>query len=100
MARLSPDTAEFAVVSFEGPDEYARAGGLAVRVRDLCVTLSDARFATHLYLIGDPALPGVERDGNLTPHRSAQWLSAPHPGGADDGGRGTNQALAWKLAAA
>ncbi|GAC1442839.1 MAG: hypothetical protein NVSMB52_00470 [Chloroflexota bacterium] len=85
MALLTPHNAEFAIVSFEGPDEYSRAGGLAVRVRDLCEALSGQGFRTHLFFIGDPALPPVEEWGNLVLHRWAQWISAQHPGGVYDG---------------
>jgi D-inositol-3-phosphate glycosyltransferase len=97
MARLSPDTAEVCVVSFEGPDEYARAGGLAVRVRDLCETLSAAGFATHLFFVGDPSLPGVEARGKMTLHRWCQWISAHHPGGVYDGEWGKMQDLTSSL---
>jgi glycosyltransferase involved in cell wall biosynthesis len=85
MARLTPETAEFAIVAFEGPDEYSRAGGLAVRVRDLSQTLSAAGYKTHLYFVGDPNLPGLEQQGHLTLHRWCQWISAHHPGGVYDG---------------
>lgn len=85
MPTLTPENAEFAIVSFEGPDEYSRAGGLAVRVRDLCEALSSAGFRTHLFFIGDPNLPAVEEQGNLVLHRWGQWISAQHPGGVYDG---------------
>ncbi|HCG02809.1 MAG TPA: glycosyl transferase family 1, partial [Chloroflexi bacterium] len=57
MALLTPETAEFAIVAFEGPDAYSRAGGLAVRVRDLSQTLAEAGYSTHLFFVGDPSLP-------------------------------------------
>jgi glycosyltransferase involved in cell wall biosynthesis len=85
MPRISHENAEFAMVSFEGPDEYSRAGGLAVRVRDLAETLAALGFRTHLFFIGDPALPPVETDGRLTLHRWGQWISAYHPDGVYDG---------------
>jgi glycosyltransferase involved in cell wall biosynthesis len=85
MAHISPENSEFALISFEGPDEYSRAGGLAVRVRDLCETLAQAGFLTHLFFIGDPSMPAVETDGRLTLHRWGQWISAFHPGGVYDG---------------
>jgi glycosyltransferase involved in cell wall biosynthesis len=85
MVHVSPENTEFAIVSFEGPDEYSRAGGLAVRVRDLAETLAALGFRTHLFFIGDPGLPAVETDGRLTLHRWGQWISAYHPGGVYDG---------------
>lgn len=80
MARLTPGNTEFALIAFEGPDEYARAGGLAVRVRDLSETLAGQGFRTHLFFVGDPALPAVEERGNLVLHRWCQWISAYHAG--------------------
>src|SRR5947209_13048879 len=97
MPRISPENAEFAIVSFEGPDEYSRAGGLAVRVRDLAETLAALGFRTHLFFIGDPALPSIESDGHLTLHRWAQWISAYHPGGVYDGEWNKMQDLASSL---
>jgi glycosyltransferase involved in cell wall biosynthesis len=85
MALLTPETAEFAIVAFEGPDAYSRAGGLAVRVRDLSQTLAGAGFSTHLFFVGDPSLPGIEQLGQLTLHRWCQWISAYHPGGVYEG---------------
>ncbi|HZS93950.1 MAG TPA: glycosyl transferase family 1, partial [Chloroflexota bacterium] len=85
MPALSPANAVFVSVSFEGPDEYARAGGLGVRVRDLTQTLAEAGFRTHLFFLGDPSLPSVERNGGLVLHRWAQWLSANYPAGVYDG---------------
>jgi glycosyltransferase involved in cell wall biosynthesis len=100
MARLSPDTAEFAIVAFEGPDEYSRAGGLAVRVRDLSETLASLGFTTHLYFVGDPNLPGIEQIGALTLHRWCQWISAHHPAGVYDGEWGKMQDLVASIPSA
>src|SRR5947209_14311502 len=97
MPRISPENAEFAIVSFEGPDEYARAGGLAVRVRDLAETLAALGFRTHLFFIGDPRLPAIETDGRLTLHRWSQWISAYHPDGVYDGEWGKMQDMAASL---
>src|SRR5947209_1924642 len=97
MARLTPENAEFAIISFEGPDEYARAGGLAVRVRDLSETLAAEGFRTHLYFVGDPSLPALEERGNLVLHRWCQWISAYHPGGVYDGEWGKIDDLAGSL---
>jgi glycosyltransferase involved in cell wall biosynthesis len=76
---------QFHVLSFEGPDAYARAGGLATRVEGLTETLAALGFETHLWFIGDPELPGHEVRGSLHLHRWAQWLSRHHPGGVYDG---------------
>ncbi len=76
---------QFHVLSFEGPDEYSRAGGLATRVEGLTETLAALGFETHLWFIGDPEQPGHEARGSLVLHRWAQWLSRHHPGGVYDG---------------
>ena len=76
---------QFHVLSFEGPDAYSRAGGLATRVEGLTETLAALGFETHLWFIGDPELPGHEVRGSLHLHRWAQWLSRHHPGGVYDG---------------
>ena len=76
---------QFHIVSFEGPDRYSRAGGLATRVEGLSETLSALGFETHLWFIGDPDLPGHETRGRLHLHRWAQWVSRHHPGGVYDG---------------
>ena len=73
------------MLSFEGPDEYSRAGGLATRVEGLAETLATLGFETHLWFIGDPEQPGHEIRGSLYLHRWAQWLSRHHPGGVYDG---------------
>src|SRR5947209_6672896 len=94
---LTPQNTQVAIVSFEGPDEYARAGGLAVRVRDLCETLAAEDFRTHLFFIGDPRLPAVEERGNLALYRWSQWISAYHLGGVYDGEWGKLQDLTGSL---
>jgi glycosyltransferase involved in cell wall biosynthesis len=99
MTRLAPENAEFAIVSFEGPDEYSRAGGLATRVRDMAEALAAEGFRTHLFFVGDPALPGVEERGNLVLHRWCQWISAYHPGGVYDGERGKIEDMTGSLPA-
>lgn len=85
MGRLHPENAQFAILSFEGPDEYSRAGGLATRVRDLSETLAGEGFSTHLFFVGDPHLPGIEERERLTLRRWGQWISVYHPGGVYDG---------------
>src|SRR5687767_1428100 len=78
---------EFHVLSFEGPDAYARAGGISSRVTGLVTALSRG-FETHLWFVGDPALPGHEHDGALHLHRWCQWISRYHPHGVYDGENG------------
>jgi glycosyltransferase involved in cell wall biosynthesis len=77
----------FALMSFEGPDVYAQAGGLGVRMKELSRALAERGFETHLFFIGDPELPGEEQlmDGRLTLHRWSQWLSRAHPVGVYSG---------------
>jgi glycosyltransferase involved in cell wall biosynthesis len=76
---------QFHILSFEGPDGYSRAGGIASRISGLAQTLADGGFETHLWFVGDPYLPGYEMRGNLHLHRWCQWISAHHPGGVYDG---------------
>jgi glycosyltransferase involved in cell wall biosynthesis len=81
------DQTTFIVLSFEGPDVYSQAGGLGVRVKELSRALAERGFATHLFFVGDPALPTDERllEGRLTLHRWSQWISRFHPVGVYDG---------------
>jgi len=74
-------------VSFEGPDRYSQAGGLGVRVSGLVDTLAGLGYETHLFFIGDPALPSEESapDERLVLHRWSQWISANCPEGVYDG---------------
>ena len=88
--QCAPDIAaegglHFHVLSFEGPDDYARAGGLASRISGLTDALGAAGFETHLWFVGDPDLPGIEHRGRLTLHRWCQWVSHFHRGGVYDG---------------
>jgi glycosyltransferase involved in cell wall biosynthesis len=76
---------QFHLLSFEGPDAYSRAGGLATRVVGLAETLAGLGFETHLWFIGDPELPGHETHDLLHFHRWCQWVSRYHPGGVYDG---------------
>lgn len=84
---LAPTNAVFVLLSFEGPDAYSQAGGLGIRISSLAETLAQQGFETHLFFIGDPALPGEEHrvDGRLILHRWCQWISAYRPGGVYDG---------------
>jgi glycosyltransferase involved in cell wall biosynthesis len=76
---------QFHVLSFEGPDPYARVGGLATRIEGLTETLAGLGLETHLWFVGDPEKPGHESDGLLHLHRWAQWVSRHHPEGVYDG---------------
>ena len=76
---------QFHLLSFEGPDPYARAGGLASRVEGLASALAGLGFETHLWFVGDPAAPGHEARGRLVLHRWCQWLSAGCPAGVYQG---------------
>lgn len=90
-APLQPDedraAPAFVLLSFEGPDAYARAGGLGARVSGLGAALADAGYETHLFFIGSPEAPGheVRCDGRLHLHRWCQWISKHHPAGVYDG---------------
>jgi glycosyltransferase involved in cell wall biosynthesis len=88
---------QFHVLSFEGPDAYSRAGGLATRVEGLTETLAGLGFSTHLWFVGDPDLPGHETRGGLRLHRWAQWLSRFHRGGVYDGECGKQLEFATSL---
>jgi len=78
----------FVILSFEGPDLYAHAGGLGSRVTGLSHALADMGLETHLFFIGDPDLPGHESFGLLHLHRWCQWISAYHRAGVYDGEEG------------
>lgn len=87
MPAITPENSIFAALSFEGPDGYSNAGGLGVRMTELCRALAESGFETHLYFVGDPDAPGEERhfNGKLILHRWCQWVSAYHRGGVYDG---------------
>lgn len=76
------------VLSFEGPDDYARAGGIASRVSGLAASLAARGHETHLWFVGDPSLPGHEQRRDVHLHRWCQWISSHHPGGVYDGEEG------------
>ena len=88
---------EFHVLSFEGCDPYARAGGIASRVTGLVEALASRGFETHLWFVGDPELPGHETRENLTLHRWCQWISRHHPRGVYDGEEGKRTDYAASL---
>src|ERR1700686_1142113 len=91
---FTTDRTVFVLLSFEGPDPYSQAGGLGVRVKGLSRSLAHIGYDTHLYLCGDPDLPGEETQeaGRLHYHRWCQWISAPHRGGGEDGEEGNPRA--------
>jgi glycosyltransferase involved in cell wall biosynthesis len=80
-----PEGIHFHVLSFEGPDPYARIGGLETRVAGICEALVAEGLETHLWFVGDPARPPEEEYHGLHLHRWCQWLSRYHPIGAYDG---------------
>jgi glycosyltransferase involved in cell wall biosynthesis len=86
LLRLTPETLEFVLLSFEGPDQYSMAGGLGVRMKELALELARQGYKTHLVFIGDPDLPARESpEENLTLHRWGQWLSGHYRGGVYQG---------------
>jgi glycosyltransferase involved in cell wall biosynthesis len=85
MHGIEDSKVQFHLLSFEGPDAYARAGGLASRVEGLTRTLAELWLETHLWFIGDPDQAGHEHRDPLHLHRWAQWVSRFHPGGVYDG---------------
>ena len=88
---------QFHILSFEGPDEYARAGGIASRITGLSEALAADGFETHLWFVGDPHLPGYETRGQLQLHRWCQWISLYHPAGVYDGEEGKRTDYAASL---
>jgi len=75
---LNEDNTEFVAIAFEGPDPYAQAGGLGVRMSGLTRALAERGFRVHFFFIGDPNLPGEETLGSLTLYRWGQWISRYH----------------------
>ena len=88
---------QFHVLSFEGPDGYSPAGGIASRIEGLTQALAELGFETHLWFVGDPSLPGHESHGQLHLHRWCQWISRYHPGGVYDGEGGKESDFASSL---
>ena len=79
---------QFHVLSFEGPDAYARAGGIATRISGLTQALAALGYETHLWFVGDPHFSGYEARDELRLHRWCQWISRYHPAGVYDGEEG------------
>ena len=88
---------QFHILSFEGPDTYARAGGIASRITGLSEALAEAGLETHLWFVGDPNLPGHESSAKLSLHRWCQWISRYHPAGVYDGEEGKRADYAASL---
>lgn len=80
----------FVLLSFEGPDAYARVGGLGARVTGLAAALAEAGYETHLFFVGSPDAAGqeVSFNGKLNLHRWCQWISKHHPAGVYEGEEG------------
>lgn len=80
----------FVLLSFEGPDAYARVGGLGARVTELAAALAEAGYETHLFFVGSPDAAGheISCNGKLHLHRWCQWISQYHPCGVYDGEEG------------
>lgn len=80
---LGPERTQVVLLSFEGPDRYSRAGGLAVRVNRLAESLAQAGYAVHLFFVGESDRPGVETAaGGVVLHRWCQAISRHASGGA------------------
>jgi glycosyltransferase involved in cell wall biosynthesis len=95
--QYSTDDMQFHILSFEGPDGYARAGGIASRITGLTEALAEAGFETHLWFVGDPHLLGHENRGRVLLHRWCQWISHYHPAGVYDGEEGKRADYAGSL---
>ena len=78
---FSPDKIQFVMLSFEGPDHFAMAGGLSIRAQELCSSLATQGYDVHLYFIGDPMFAPTEQRGNWHLYRWCQWISSANPGG-------------------
>jgi hypothetical protein len=55
-AELLPDPTsdvQFHILSFEGPDPYARAGGIGSRITGLSEALAQTGLETHVWFVGD-----------------------------------------------
>lgn len=85
MIPSDPSHTEFLLVSFEGPDAYAQAGGLGVRVTGLSQALAVRGFETHLVFYGDPRFEPFEAAGSLHLIRWGQEVSARFPLGVYQG---------------
>ena len=87
LSGINPGNTIFVVLSFEGPDAYALAGGLGVRAINLAHTLARNGFLTHFFFVGDPRMKGEDRiaGGRIVLHRWCQWISEYYPDGVYQG---------------
>lgn len=69
-------------LSFEGPDPYSCAGGLAARVTSLDETLAAFGHRVDLYFVGDPRRAPTERRNGVALHRWCQAISSESPDGS------------------
>lgn len=76
---------QFHILSFEGPDAYSRAGGIATRVTGLAQSLAASGFESHLWFVGDPDAPGHEQVGGVSLHRWCRALAGEYRTGVYDG---------------
>lgn len=82
---LSPETLEFLLVAFEGPDPYSLAGGLGVRVREFARAAASLGYTTTVAFVGDPDLPADEERAGVRLLRWCQHLSRHNPVGVYQG---------------
>lgn len=82
---LRPESLDVVMLSMEGPDRYALAGGLGVRARELTRALAAAGATVTLAFVGDPDMPGEETVAGVRLVRWAQHISAEHPAGVYQG---------------
>ena len=94
---FTPETLEVVMVSFEGPDQYALAGGLGVRARELTRALAAMGFATTLVFVGDPDRPHEEVVDGVRLIRWCQDISRLHPAGVYSGEHDKVEALEESL---
>ena len=72
----------FHLLSFEGPDPYARAGGLASRVTGLSQQLAALGHETDLWFVGDPAALAkyssldIVREAGAQGFELVNWIAA------------------------
>src|SRR5437867_4339790 len=81
-----PGETEIVLLSFEGPDRYARRGVLGDYTTGMSRACAGAGFSTTLVFVGDPDAPHEEvtpaaSGGALRLVRWSQWISRYYPGG-------------------
>jgi hypothetical protein len=76
-----PVPVQFHVLSFEGPDAYARAGGIATCVSGMTQALAEADFDMHLWFISDPERPAMgPRSGSTCAAGASGSAATTRPG--------------------